>query len=85
VEATKRLLSVGGVASLGGELAVSLYDGGLLDEVVLTGEGEEASAFLMRVAHRRFRQLSLRLRATGKSPCRIQRLCVHTTKERKNI
>ena len=74
-----RLLSVSGAGSLGGELAVGLYDGKLLDEVVLSGDGKEASAFLVRVARRRFRRLSFRLRATGKSPCRILRLCVHTT------
>ena len=84
-ETVGRLLSISGVASLGGELAVGLYDGKLLDEIVLSGDGQEASAFLERVAHRRFRRLSLRLRATGKSPCRILSLCVHTTKERKNI
>ena len=84
-EAVGRLLSLGGVASLGGELAVGLYDGKLLDEVVLAGEGEEASAFLTRLTRRRFKRLAFCLRATGKSPCRILRLHLHTTKERKNI
>ncbi len=76
-EATKRAVRVFVEAELGGALAVGLIDGTLLDEAVLHGKGDGARCYEAKVASRRFRRLSVTLRATGKSPCRILGLCVH--------
>lgn len=79
-EATKRALRVCAEAMLGGELAVGLYDKTLLDEVTFEGGDGTACGYSARVAPRRFKRLTITLRAAGQVPCRILGLCVHVAK-----
>lgn len=77
-EAVKRAVRVYAEADLGGgELAVALYDGRLLDEVVFGAEGNGLTCYSARVTPHRCRRLSVTLRATGKAPQRIFGFCVH--------
>lgn len=80
-ESVKRAVRVYAEADIGGgNFSIRLADGRLLDEKVFVGEEEGSECYETRVLPRRFRRLSVTLRATGGSAQRIFGFCVHVAR-----